>query len=137
VLIACDPGGYLSGLHGFRTGELARWVTWFTDVVHSSATASLQWADEVDAVLSEWRARLADLRADAAARKVVEILPAHPVVTAATAAALVNTSDTAARVALDQLHARGIVEPYAVPGRATGRPRRWWLARDLAELVRV
>ncbi len=137
VLIARDPGGYRSGLFWFRTGELARWVTWFADIVSASATASLQWADEVDALLSDWRARLADLRADAAARKVVEILPAHPVVTAATAAQLLSTSDTAARTALDELHGRGIVEPYAAPGRGTGRPRRWWLARELADLVRV
>ena len=33
VLIARDPGGYLTGLHWFRTGELARWVGWFASVV--------------------------------------------------------------------------------------------------------
>ncbi len=137
VLIARDPGGYLSGLFWFRTGELARWVSWFAEVVNVSATAALRWADEVDALMSVWRARLADLRADAAARKVVEILPAHPVITAATAARLVHASDTATHAAMEQLHERRIVEPYAVPGGAPGRPRRWWLARELAELVRV
>jgi hypothetical protein len=137
VVIARDPSGYLSGLYWFRCGELARWIRWFADVVGTSAAAALEWADEVDALLSDWRARLADLRADAAARPIVEILPAHPVITAATAADLVGISDTAARTAIEQLHARSIVEPYAVPGRARGRPRTWWLARDLADLVRV
>ena len=33
VLIARDPGGYLSGLYWFRSGELARWVGWFADIV--------------------------------------------------------------------------------------------------------
>jgi Fic family protein len=137
VVIARDPGGYLSGLYWFRSGELARWVRWFADVVNTSATAALGWADEVDALMSEWRARLAHLRADAAARKIIEILPAHPVITAATAARLVSTSDTAARAAIDELHARDIVQPYAIPGRVRGRPRQWWLARELADLVRV
>ena len=137
VLIARDPGGYLSGLHWFRIGEHARWVAWFADVVSGSATAALAWADEVDALMAVWRARLADLRADAAARKIVEMLPAHPVITSATAARLVDVSDTAARTAIEQLHARGIVEPYAVPVRGPGRPRMWWLAKGLADLVRV
>jgi predicted ArsR family transcriptional regulator len=57
--------------------------------------------------------------------------------TAATAARFVHTSETAGRAAIEQLHTRGILEPYAVPGRGTGRPRRWWLARELADLVRV
>jgi Fic family protein len=137
VSIARDPGGYLSGLYWFRTGELARWTAWFADVVTTSSRAALEWADEVDALLSAWRGRLDDLRADAAAHKIVEILPAHPVITAATAARFVHVSDTAARAAIEQLHARRIVEPYAVPGSTTGRPRTWWLARELADLVRV
>ena len=136
VVIARDAGGYLSGLYWFRSGELARWIRWFTEVVNTSAIAALEWADEVDALLSEWRARLANLRTDAAARAIVEILPAHPVISVANAAHLVGVSDTAARTAIEQLHARRIVEPYAVPGRTPGRPRAWWLARELADLVR-
>jgi Fic family protein len=137
VVIARDPGGYLSGLHWFRTGELAHWIAWFAGVVRASAAAALEWADEVDLLMSTWRAHLADLRADSAARAIVEILPAHPVITAATAARLAHVSDTAARVAIEQLHTRGIVEPYPVPARAPGRPRAWWFARELADLVRV
>jgi Fic family protein len=127
VVIARDPGGYLSGLHWFRTGEDARWVTWFADVVSGSARAALEWADELDALMADWHARLGDLRADAAARKIA----------AATVARLVDVSDTAARTAIEQLHARGIVEPYAVPARGPGRPRTWWFAKELADLVRA
>jgi hypothetical protein len=106
-------------------------------VVSGSARAALEWADELDALMADWRARLGDLRADAAARKIAEILPAHPVITAATVARLVDVSDTAARTAIEQLHARGIVEPYAVPARGPGRPRTWWFAKELADLVRA
>jgi len=137
VVIARDPGGYLSGLHWFRSGEEARWVTWFADVVSRSATAALEWADEVDALMAAWRVRLADLRSDAAARAIAEILPAHPVVTAATSAEFAGVSYTAARAAIEQLHARGIVEPYAVIAVGPGRPPTWWLAKELADLVRA
>ena len=137
MLIARDPGGYLSGLYWFRTGEFARWVKWFADVVESSSAASLEWANEVDALMNDWRARIADVRADAAAHSILEILPAHPVITAGTAARSVNVSDTAARAALDLLRGRGVLEPYEVPGAGNGRPRIWWLAKGLADLIRT
>ena len=137
VLIARDPGGYLSGLYWFRTGELARWVKWFADIVESSAAASLDWANEVETLMNTWRSRIADLRADAAAHSILEVLPAHPVITAGTAARFVNISDTAARTALELLHERGILEPYEIAGSGSGRPRNWWLAKELAELIRT
>jgi Fic family protein len=137
VLIARDPGGYLSGLYWFRSDELARWVKWFADIVESSAAASLDWANDVETLMSTGRSRIADVRADAAAHSILEILPAHPVVTAGTAARFVNSSDTAARTALELLHERGILEPYEVTAAGSGRPRNWWLAKELAELIRT
>ena len=137
VLIARDPGGYLTGLYWFRTGELARWVKWFADIVEASSAAALDWSKEVDTLMKEWRTRIADVRADAAAHSILEILPAHPVITAGTAARFVNVSDTAARAALELLHERGILEPYEVAGPGGGRPRNWWLAKELADLIRT
>jgi len=84
-----------------------------------------------------WRASLSDVRADSAVHVILEILPAHPVITAETAAGFVDVSATAARTALDLLYERGILEPYAVPALGAGRPRKWWLARRLADLVRI
>ena len=135
VLIAGDRGGYLSGLHAFRVGELTTWVEWFAAVVGRAATASLGWADEVDALMAEWRSHLADVRADAAARALLEVLPAHPVLSVDIAASSAGVSATAARAALDVLAARGIVEELAVAHAGPGRPRRWWIARGLVDLV--
>ena len=42
------------------------------------------------------RSRIADVRADAAAHAILEVLPAHPVITAGTAARFVDVSITAA-----------------------------------------
>jgi Fic family protein len=135
VLIARDPGGYLSGLYRFRAGELAAWVSWFATVVTDAARASLGWADEVDGVLAAWRERISDLRADAAARALVDLLPAHPMISVELAAATAGISATAARTALEALAARGIVEEQPAVAAGPGRPRRWWLARDLVDLV--
>jgi Fic family protein len=135
VLIARDPGGYLSGLYRFRVGELAPWVEWFARVVGQAALASIEWADEVDALLTDWRARIGDLRADAAARRVLDVLPTHPMLSVDTAAAIAGVSSTAARTALEVLAERGIVAEQPAPRGVPGRPRRWWLARALVDLV--
>jgi Fic family protein len=135
VMIARDPGGYLSGLHAFRVGEHGQWIEWFATVVARAADASLRWADEVDAVLEDWRARVTDTRADAAARAVLDLLPAHPVVSVDIAATCTGVSATAARGALETLAARGVLEEFQPNERGPGRPRRWWIARGLVDLI--
>lgn len=135
VLILRDPGGYLSGLHGFRTGSIGPWVRWFAGVVERAAAGSMEWAGQVEALLAGWRAQLADLRADATARWLLELLPVHPVVSADLVAQALGVSDTAARTALNLLRDRGIVADLPVPKTGQGRPRRWWIATDLEALV--
>jgi Fic family protein len=135
VLVARDPGGYLSGLHRFRVGELAPWVQWFATVVGQAALATLDCADDVDAILTEWRARIEDLRADAAAHRVLDVLPTHPMLSVETTVAITGSSPTAARAALDVLAQRGILEEQTATRAGPGRPRRWWLARALVDLV--
>lgn len=135
VLIARDPGGYLSGLHAFRVGQVASWVEWFAGIVGRATMASLGWAEEVDALLGDWRERIADLRADSAARAIVDVLPTHPVLSLDIAAATAGVSPTAARTALEALTERGIVGELAVAPAGPGRPRRWWIARGLVELI--
>jgi Fic family protein len=135
VLIARDAGGYLSGLYRFRTGEVEPWIGWFADVVRRAGETAMEWADEVGAVVEGWRDRVADLRADAAARAVLEELPGHPVVSAAAAAAGLGVSERAARSALAVLAERGVLAPYQARSGRSGRPRQWWVARELVDLA--
>jgi Fic family protein len=135
VLIARDPGGYLSGLHFFRNGDDERWVRWFADIVTASAASALDWAREVDALMHDWHDRIGDVRADAAARKLVDVLPAHPVLNVETAASLVKVTGNAARKACRVLQDRRILEPYAPNLARRGRPAQWWYAPELGELV--
>jgi Fic family protein len=135
VLVARDPGGYLAGLYWFRTGETTRWVEWFAHVVEAAADASLDWAHEVDRVLTAWRMQLANVRADAAAHRVLDLLPAHPVLTVETVATFLGASASATRTALQTLEEREILTRYDVPPSGPGRPRQWWLAHELANLV--
>jgi Fic family protein len=137
VLIARDPGGYLSGLHWFRVGEPSRWISWFAHIIDASTSAAHAWADEVESLMSDWGSRLDDLRSDSAAHAILRVLPAHPVLTAETAARFVGVSDTAARAALRLLQSRGILEPLDLAQRRAGRPRRRWTASALLDVIRV
>jgi Fic family protein len=136
VLIARDIGGYLAGLHWFRSGEIGRWLGWFGDVVHASGAAAVEWAAEIGEVLTRWRDSLEDLRADAAARRALAVLAGHPVISVARAATLLDVTDTSARNALNTLAERGILMPYVPPSSHPGRPRHLWVAEELIRLVR-
>ena len=133
--IARDIGGYLSGLYWFRAGEQTRWVRWFAEIVERSATSALEWIGDVQQVLARWREAVGGLRADAAGRRLLELLPAYPVITADAAARELHVSLTAARTALETLNQRGIVTPYVEASARPGRPVRLWVAGELMELV--
>ena len=135
VLIARDPGGYLSGLYQFRTGDLDRWVGWFADVVLRSAQATLTLVDDIAALVESWMASLADLRADATARTLLSLLPEHPVVSARLVAARLEVSGPAARTAISSLTAHGVLRELGTRATGLGRPPTWYVADQLIDLV--
>ena len=85
----------------------------------------------------------------AAARRVLAVLPQNPVLDAATLAHALGVSERASRTALntldtlDTLDTSGhsghsghhIVVPFHPHGGTVGRPRQWWVAEELVDLV--
>ena len=100
VLIAQDPGGYLAGLTLFRLGQLDPWVEWLATALERSSEAAGALMARSEKLLDEWRARLAGVRTDAAARGVVAILAEYPVVSAAVVAEKLGISMRASQTAL-------------------------------------
>lgn len=135
VLIARDPGGYLSGLHQFREGSLDAYVGWFGDVVMRAGDASVILGERIRDLLTEWEGRAADLRSDAAARRLVAVLPEHPVLTSRVAAEALGISERGARNALQALADRSILMPSEMRRPTPGRPSSWWVATELLRIV--
>ncbi len=135
VRIAADRGGYLAGLTRFRLGEADPWVRWFADAVGDAGDASVNLIHAVAKLQASWADRLVGVRADAAARGALDLLPAHPVLAASTVAAALGVSERAGRSALQTLAGRGIVEPFDPAARRRGRPRTWWVAPELIALA--
>ncbi len=108
------------------------------------ANAVSRSADQVEEVVAyaedlrlRWRGSVADLRADAAAHRLLELVPQYLVVTAPMVADLLGVSAPSARGAIEALADRGILQPLDLSPRPArpGRPAQWWMAGDLVSLV--
>ncbi len=135
VFIARDPGGYLAGITMFRLGYLDMWVDWLAAAVQHSSEAAAALIIRSDILIRTWIDRLADLREDATARKVIDLLAEHPVVSSDLVATRLEVSERSGRIALQTLADRGIVQPYERRPTRSGRPRQFWMAEELIELV--
>ena len=129
--MARDVGGYQAGLTLYRQDAHDRWVAWFADAVAAAADAAADTLTSIDGLVGRWRQDLAGLRSDATARRIVELLPAHPVISASLVVREVGVSHRAAAGALAELARRGVLSDAGTYASGRGRPQRWWVASAL------
>lgn len=140
VFIARDAGGYLSGLTLYRLGQAEAWVRWFATTLERSASAAATLVDGVEALLADWRRRAGHdsgraTRVGATLWRLIELLPAYPVVSSALVARECGVTDEAARHALHRAAELGVLAPAALKVAARGRPTQWWVAPEILDLV--
>lgn len=133
--IARDIGGYQSGLTLYREDRVEPWVRWFAEAAQGAAEDSTIVMELIEDIQAGWRQQTKDLRSDSAGRKLVEHLPSMPVVSTAMAARALGVSDQAARLGLEALAVRGILNELESKSATTGRPTRWWAAERLLDVV--
>lgn len=134
VSLAEERTRYIAGLEDFRGDRVVRWVEHFAAAAAEAAQLAAAYLEAVSALVGKWRDRLAASdnapRADAAAWAVIDVLPAHPIVTAPVAAAATGKSKPTIYQALDQLEGAGILEPLSRSKR-----NRSWEAVGLLALL--
>jgi Fic family protein len=131
-----DVGGYLAGLTRYRLEGPDPWVVWFAGTVERAASTAFRTLAAIAELERSWPALLVDVRSDAAARRLLPSIVTNPALDAATTAGLLDVSLPTARAALATLTECGILRATTVaaaPG--AGRPRRWWVATDLLDLL--
>jgi Fic family protein len=141
--IAADVGGYGSGLVLFRMGDHNTWVRWFADAVSGAGRAQQALVASVGRLRREWRDRLAlpregakRLRSNAAAWRVLDLLPRHLLLTGPTVAAELAIPLKSANAALRDLVDAGVlVEHGTVEGKGPGRPSRLFISAELLGLT--
>lgn len=131
VVLAANAREYIASLTAYRAGDVSNWCGHFADTVRLSVESAEGLGARLTTLLEELHGRVGKLRADATAAKIIDDLPAHPIVSAATVAARYGISDRAARNALNQLEKVGVLALTRV-----GRRRdREWSNDDLFNLL--
>jgi Fic family protein len=122
VLFARSRERYIAALARYRSDDVAGWVEHFAASVAAAATLAMQHVAAVHQLVERWRASLEQSgrppRSDATAWRIIELLPAHPYLTASAAIAATGRSRPQVYQALEQLVAAGVLIPSGTVRRA-------------------
>ncbi|MDZ4825319.1 MAG: Fic family protein [Actinomycetota bacterium] len=141
--IAADVGGYASGLVRFRLGDHDGWVQWFAEAVSGAGRAQEELVEHIDQLQRAWRDRISApregmrrLRSDAAAWRVLDLVPQLLVFTGSRVATELGIPLKTANAALRDLVEAGVlVEQGVVAPGGRGRPSQMYASSELLGLT--
>lgn len=121
VVLAGSRDRYIAGLTNFRGSSVEAWIEYFASAAANSARLAEAYVSAVAQLRSNWNEQVAALpaspRRDAAAWAIIDVLPAHPTITAAVAAEATHRSKPQIYQALEQLTAAGVLLPLSASKR--------------------
>ena len=129
LLMATDVDRYVKALTAYRRDNEGSWASYFCHTVSAAAEAGETFAEQLAELLRDWREKAA-VRSGSTADKLIDLLPAQPVLDVEVATQLTETSAEAARVALNRLEERGVVVKTSSKVRG-----RVWEAKGLWNLL--
>ncbi|MFZ4569420.1 MAG: Fic family protein [Bacteroidota bacterium] len=133
VVLASDKGSYIAGLNDYAKGDVEAWLTVFAAATAQSASLASRYLVQVQALQDHWRAMLrtaANPRADSVAWAIIDVMPAHPMISVPVAVAATGRTKAVVNDALVQLEAAGVAT------RASqGNRNRIWEAAGLLDLL--
>lgn len=123
VLFVRDRERYIRGLVRFREDDgIPDWIEYFAAAAAHAARLAERYLDEVGQLDAEWRAALESTpsppRSDATAWMIIDVLPAHPYITAPIAAVATGRSRPQVYEAVEHLEAAGVLTAAGKAGRA-------------------
>ena len=125
---------YIAGLTRFREDGVVEWIEQFAVATVQSARIARSYLDDIRELQEGWRERLRSsglvLRSDAAAWAIIDLLPAHPMISAPVAAATIDRARSRVYEAMSQLVEAGVLLPLS-----EGKRNRWWEAAGLLEVI--
>ncbi|WP_181701423.1 Fic family protein [Nocardia sp. GTS18] len=138
LVLATSIRSYIDGLTAFRhlgppdtaaaMDGVNTWIGRFAAACSRSVADAMIFESRTAALLASWTDRLAPMRADSAAARLLPHLVGGPIVTVATAAALADRSFPAANAAIDRLVEAGVLRQLTV-----GRRNRAFEAPEVFE----
>jgi Fic family protein len=138
LVLATWSRDYIAGLNATRyigppdcteagTG-INHWIALFAAACRRGIADARRFEEEVRALQLRWRQQSGNPRGDSAAQLLIDALPAAPVLTVPTAAALIGRSFQATTLAIDRLLAAGVLAQITV-----GRRNRAFEAPELID----
>jgi Fic family protein len=133
VIFARNKRRYIEGLTLFREDDVAGWLEIFATAAIQGAKLAFRYVSAVTSLQDEWRVRLAEHsapRSDSATWALIDVLPAHPIITVAVGAAATGRTKPAVNNAMAELADAGILNPVS-----ESRRNRAWEAVGLLDLI--
>lgn len=133
VVLAANKDRYIQGLTDFREGPVSKWIEYFASATAKAANLAKDYLDAVRELSDDWRKQLrssTELRGDATAWDIIDILSAHPIITAQVAAASTDKSKAPVYQAIQQLEQAGVLIPLSQSKR-----NQSWEAVGLLDLL--
>jgi Fic family protein len=133
VVFANAKAGYIRGLERFREDALPEWIESFCVAAAQAAGLASRYQEHVRDLQDEWRQQLrasSSPRADAASWALIDVLPAHPVITVAVGVAATGRTKPAVTNGIAALEGAGVLAPLG-----TSQRNRAWEADRLLDLI--
>jgi Fic family protein len=130
LVLAADAKAYVAGLTAFREDRPADWVLLFAKAIERAAAKASELALRLAELQERWRERAGRPRRHSSAEALIVELPAHPIVTVATAQKFLGRSKQAVNEAIAVLAEKGVLHAITLAKR-----NRAWEARELFDLI--
>ena len=134
VVFAGARDRYIGGLTKFRGNGVAEWIEHFGAATVRAARLARAYVEAVRELQERWREQLRASgrapRSDAVAWSIIDLLPAHPMISTPVATALTGRAKSRVYAGIEQLIAAGVLLPLS-----QGRRNRWWEAAGLLDLI--
>lgn len=134
LVFARDKKRYIDGLTQFRREDPMMWIEQFASATFQAASLAKSYLVSVKALQEHWREQLrstkAPPRVDSVAWTIIDLLPAHPMISAPVAVAATSRAKTRVYEAIEQLTNAGVLLPLT-----EGARNRWWEADGLLQLI--
>jgi hypothetical protein len=116
VVLAARANQYVAGLVGFREGRVSEWCASFAGACERASRLSTELAQEIATLETDWYERARRPRRDSAAARIIAVLPAQPITSAATIRAAIGASHQRALDGLKALAEAGVVRQITEGG---------------------
>lgn len=133
VVLAREKERYINGLTAYREDRVVDWIETFCLAAAGASKLAEKYLRDVTDLQERWRTQLkkeVNPRSDAAAWSLIDVLPAHPVMTLPVGVAATRKSKPAINSAIPDLVTAGVLRPLSESQR-----NRAWEASELLDLI--